>query len=88
MDFMMLLQMSELFNQELGLPGKIPCGQFNMMFDMRNCWPKDAASTKTLALDGWFITLYNIELNRTHLTLSDEVKKEVPSSWNPCALAE
>lgn len=83
-----MLQMSELFNKELGLSGKVPSGQFNVMFDMKKGWPKDAASAKTLALDGWFITLYNIELSRSNIALSEELMKEVPSSWNPSALAE
>lgn len=83
-----MLQMSELFNKELGLSGKVPSGQFNAMFDMKKGWPKDAASAKTLALDGWFITLYNIELSRSNIALSEELMKEVPSSWNPSALAE
>ncbi|KAK7319721.1 hypothetical protein RJT34_04446 [Clitoria ternatea] len=81
-------QMSEHFNQQLSLSGKIPSGLFNSMFDMRKCWPIDAASTKHLAYDGWLITLYKVELDRTNLTLSESVKKEVPSSWNPAALAE
>ncbi|RYR18564.1 hypothetical protein Ahy_B03g063193 isoform C [Arachis hypogaea] len=84
-------QMSEFFNEKLSLSGKIPSGLFNAMFDMRNSWKKDAASTKSLAFDGCFITLYNVELdtnNRTHLTLSQDVKRAVPTSWNPAALAE
>ncbi|KAL2344080.1 hypothetical protein Fmac_005365 [Flemingia macrophylla] len=80
--------MSEHFNKQISLSGKIPSGQFNMMFDMRKCWPIDAASTKNLAYDGWFITLYNVELDRTNITLSENVKKEVPCSWNPAAIAE
>ncbi|XP_054778026.1 MACPF domain-containing protein NSL1-like isoform X2 [Prosopis cineraria] len=79
--------MSEQFNQELSLLGKIPSGLFNVMFDMKHCWSKDASSTKALALDGWFITLYTIEIDKTHMTLSEKVIKEVPSSWNPAALA-
>ncbi|XP_061371447.1 MACPF domain-containing protein NSL1 [Gastrolobium bilobum] len=81
-------QMSEHFNGHLSLSGKIPSGLFNNMFDMRKCWPMDAASTKNLAYDGWYITLYNVELDRTNITLSESVKREVPSSWNPAALAE
>ncbi|KAG5023379.1 hypothetical protein JHK82_019282 [Glycine max] len=81
-------QMSEHFNKQISLSGKIPSGQFNIMFNMKKCWPTDAASTKNLAYDGWFITLYNVELDRTNITLSESVKKEVPCSWNPAALAE
>ncbi|KAE9607224.1 hypothetical protein Lal_00026401 [Lupinus albus] len=87
-DVFSFVQMSEHFNQQLSLSGKIPSGLFNTMFDMRKCWPKDAASTKSLAYDGCFITLYNVELDRTNITLFENVKQEVPSSWNPAALAE
>lgn len=81
-------QMSEQFNQELSLSGKIPSGFFNSMFGYKGCWQKDAPATKNLAFDGWMITLYNIELAKTQIALSEKVKKEVPSSWDPTALAE
>ncbi|CAI9783681.1 unnamed protein product [Fraxinus pennsylvanica] len=81
-------QMSEHFNQELSLSGKIPSGFFNAMFGYKGWWQKDASTTKLLALDGWFISLYTIELARSQITLSDQVKQEVPSSWDPAALAE
>nr|DAD22810.1 TPA_asm: hypothetical protein HUJ06_024273 [Nelumbo nucifera] len=79
--------MSEQLNQELSLSGKIPSGLFNAMFKFQGCWHKDAASTKNLAFDGWFITLYNIELVRSQIVLCEHVKQEVPSSWDPTALA-
>ncbi|XP_022878071.1 MACPF domain-containing protein NSL1-like [Olea europaea var. sylvestris] len=81
-------QMSEHFNQELSLSGKIPSGLFNAMFGLKGCWQKDTSTTKLLALDGWFISLYTIELARSQITLTDRVKKEVPSSWDSAALAE
>ncbi|KAJ6885914.1 MACPF domain-containing protein NSL1-like [Populus alba x Populus x berolinensis] len=87
-DVLSFNQMSEKFNQELCLSGKIPSGLFNTMFDFRGSWQNDAASAKTLAFDGWFITLYNIELERSHITLSEKVKHEVPTTWDPVALAE
>lgn len=80
--------MSEHFNLVQSLSGKIPSGLFNAMFDMKNSLKKDASSTKSLAFDGWFITLYSVESHRAHIILSEKVKKEVPSSWNPAALAE
>ncbi|CAL9015532.1 unnamed protein product [Prunus brigantina] len=80
-------QMSEQYNKELSLSGKIPSGLFNTMFNFSGCWQKDAAPTKTLAFDGWLITLYNIELARSHITLSQNVRREVPSTWEPAALA-
>ncbi|KAK9064258.1 hypothetical protein SSX86_015638 [Deinandra increscens subsp. villosa] len=87
-DVLSFNQMSEQFNQELSLSGKIPSGLFNSMFGYKGCWQKDAPATKNLAFDGWFITLYNIELAKAQIALSEKVKQEVPSSWDPTALAE
>ncbi|XP_057948593.1 MACPF domain-containing protein NSL1 [Malania oleifera] len=87
-DVLSFSQMSEQFNQEFSLCGKIPSGLFNAMFNFKFGWQKDASATKSLALEGWFITLYNIELARSQFTLSEHVKREVPSSWDPAALAE
>lgn len=79
--------MSEHFNQEISLTGKVPSGLFNAMFEFTGSWQKDAANTKTLAFDGVFITLYTVALEKTQMVLSDHVKKAVPSSWDPAALA-
>ncbi|XP_065879157.1 MACPF domain-containing protein NSL1 [Euphorbia lathyris] len=87
-DVLSFNQMSEKFNQDVSLSGKIPSGLFNAMFDFRGFWQKDASSVKSLAYDGWFISLYNIELERSHMTLSDQIKQEVPTSWDATALAE
>ncbi|KAF6159669.1 hypothetical protein GIB67_029927 [Kingdonia uniflora] len=81
------LQMSEQFNQEISLSGKIPSGLFNAMFSFSSCWQKDAANTKTLAFDGWFITLYTVALAKSQIVLRDHVKQAVPSSWDPAILA-
>ncbi|KAL3522322.1 hypothetical protein ACH5RR_015156 [Cinchona calisaya] len=81
-------QMAELINQELSLSGKIPSGLFNAMFNFEGCWKKDAAGTKVLAFDGWFISLYNVELERSQIRLSEKPRQEIPSSWDPAALAE
>ncbi|GAB2298647.1 kinetochore-associated protein nsl1 [Dionaea muscipula] len=87
-DVLSFNQMAEQFNRELGLSGKIPSGIFNMMFKLSRSWQKEVAATKSLAFDGWFITLYTIELARSHIMLSEQVKRDVPSSWDPAALAE
>ena len=79
--------MSEQFNQELSLSGKIPTGHFNAAFEFSGCWQKDAANTKSLAFDGVIITLYSIALEKTQITLCDHVKQAVPSSWDPAALS-
>ncbi|KAH7301113.1 hypothetical protein KP509_23G012600 [Ceratopteris richardii] len=79
--------MSEQFNQALSIPGKIPLGHFNGMFDFSGSWQKDASIVKKLAMDAVCINLYTVELPRTQLILKEEVRAEVPSSWNPAALA-
>ncbi|XP_057792038.1 MACPF domain-containing protein At4g24290 [Salvia miltiorrhiza] len=86
-DVLTFQQMSEQLNQELSLTGKIPSGLFNAMFEFSGCWQKDAAYTKTLAFDGMFITLYTVALEKSQMVLKDHVKKEVPASWEPAALA-
>ncbi|PPR96829.1 hypothetical protein GOBAR_AA23835 [Gossypium barbadense] len=86
-DVISFQQMSERFNHELSLSGKIPSGLFNAMFDFSGCSHKDAVSTKTLAFDGIFITLYTVLLDKSQMVLCDHVKKAVPSSWEPVALA-
>ncbi|OAY33229.1 MACPF domain-containing protein At4g24290 [Manihot esculenta] len=86
-DVLSFQQMSEQFNQELSLSGKIPSGHFNAAFEFTGVWQIDAANTKALAFDGVFITLYNIALEKSQLVLCDHVKKAVPSSWDPAALA-
>ncbi|KAG6528895.1 hypothetical protein ZIOFF_011087 [Zingiber officinale] len=87
-DVLSFNQMAEQFNQNLSTPGKIPSGLFNAMFDFGGCWQKDASATKTLAFDGWYILLYHVELVSSHIVLLDSIKQEVPSSWDPAALAE
>lgn len=86
-DVLSFQQMSEQFNQEISLSGKIPSGLFNSMFEFSGCWQKDAANTKTLAFDGVFITLYTVALEKSQMVLCDNIKNAVPSSWEPAALA-
>ncbi|KAI3451631.1 hypothetical protein Pfo_008296 [Paulownia fortunei] len=86
-DVLAFQQMSEQFNQELSLSGKIPTGHFNAAFEFTGVWQKDAAFTKSLAFDGVFITLYSIALEKSQVSLQDHVKQAVPSSWDPAALA-
>lgn len=86
-DILPFNQMSEQFNQGLSLSGKIPSGFFNSMFNFTGAWQKDALATKSLVLDGWFYTLYTVELPRSQLTLKEHVRTAVPASWDPSALA-
>ncbi|MFS7897356.1 putative membrane attack complex component/perforin (MACPF) domain-containing protein [Helianthus anomalus] len=86
-DVLSFQQMSEQFNQEISLTGKIPSGLFNTMFEFSGSWQKDASSTKTLAFDGVFISLYTVALGKSQMVLCDHVKNAVPSSWEPDLLA-
>ncbi|XP_057858247.2 MACPF domain-containing protein At4g24290 [Cryptomeria japonica] len=86
-DVLSFQQMSEHFNQELKIPGKIPSGFFNAAYDFTSSWQKDASSTKALAFDAWVINLFNVEFTKSQPVLLDEVKQAVPSSWAPTALA-
>lgn len=81
------LQMSELINRRSSLAGKIPSGLFNSMFYFNGCnWARDAAQTKCLALDGFYISLFNLRIDRPSFTLADHVSDAVPPAWDPAAL--
>ncbi|CAG7887503.1 unnamed protein product [Brassica rapa] len=86
-DVLSFQQMTEQFNQELSLAGKIPSGLFNAMFEFSGCWQKDAAYTKNLAFDGIFISFYSVALDKSQMLLREHVKQAVPSTWDPAALA-
>ncbi|EXB37835.1 hypothetical protein L484_003128 [Morus notabilis] len=79
-------QMSELLNQKSSVQGKVPSGYLNSIFEVTGNWFHDVADTKYLAFDGYFISLYNLHLTASPLVLRDEVKKSVPSHWDPAAL--
>lgn len=81
------LEMSEYFNKRSGLSGSIPLGSFNAMFNFSGSWHADAAATKSLAMTGYFIPLYKLQLSRSQLDLRNEIKAAVPYSWDPTALA-
>ncbi|XP_065856968.1 MACPF domain-containing protein At1g14780 isoform X2 [Euphorbia lathyris] len=87
-DILDFQQMSELFNQKSSVPGKIPSGMFNAKFGFEGgSWGADAAQTKCLGLDAYFIVLFDVHIDRYPLLLSQEVRNAVPSSWDPSALA-
>ncbi|XP_042479344.1 MACPF domain-containing protein At1g14780 [Macadamia integrifolia] len=81
-------QMSEYLNQKCSVSGKIPSGLFDAMFGYSgSSWAYDASVTKSLAIDGSYINLFNLHIDRYPLLLSDEVAKAIPCSWDPGALA-
>ncbi|KAF3788350.1 MACPF domain-containing protein [Nymphaea thermarum] len=82
------LIMSELFNQKSSLPGKIPSGLFNSTFGFNSSsWASEMSETKSLAFDGYFISLFNLHIDRYPLLLADHVRDAVPSTWEPPAFA-
>lgn len=81
------MQMSELLNQKSSVQGKIPSGFFNAVFDLSGAWLNDAADARYLAFDGYFISLYYLHLTSSPLLLQENVKKAVPSHWNPAMLS-
>ncbi|KAK9153156.1 hypothetical protein Sjap_000636 [Stephania japonica] len=80
-------EMAELFNSQCGVSGRVPLGSFNSMFNFTGSWPVDAASTKSLVMDGYFIPLFKVQIARPSLVLHEEVKRAVPYSWDPSSLA-
>ncbi|KAL6633585.1 hypothetical protein ACP70R_026256 [Stipagrostis hirtigluma subsp. patula] len=81
-------KMSELFNQRSSVEGKIPSGLFNVTFDLdSSSWAQDASATKCLAMDGYFISLFDLRLDRRPLALAGHVLRDVPTVWDPSAIA-
>lgn len=81
-------KMSEAFNHRNSLAGKIPSGLFNSCFDLESgSWAEDAAATKCLAFDGYFISLLDLRLDCRPLALADHVVGDVPAAWDPAAIA-
>eukprot|EP00250_Pteridium_aquilinum_P008071 c17646_g1_i1 orf=1138-2949(-) len=86
-EVMQFSQMSQWFNQNSSVEGRIPLGLFNAMFDLSGSWQDDANQIKSLAFDGCFITLYKLHMTRSNLVLREDVKNDIPSVWDPQSLA-
>ncbi|KAJ9168643.1 hypothetical protein P3X46_020143 [Hevea brasiliensis] len=80
-------EMAGRFNDKSGISGHIPLGSFNAMFNFTGSWQVDATATKSLAMVGHFISLYNVQLAKVNLVLCEEIKRAVPYSWDPASLA-
>ncbi|GAB4833178.1 hypothetical protein Ancab_031422 [Ancistrocladus abbreviatus] len=81
------LEMVEYFNRKANLSGNVPLGSFNAAFSFTGSKNVDAAATKSLSMDGFFILLARVQLVRWPLVLKENVKKAIPASWDPPALA-
>ncbi|KAK4253395.1 hypothetical protein QN277_010713 [Acacia crassicarpa] len=80
-------EMVEYINKKADLPGDFPLGSFNSSFSFTGSKHIDAAATKTLSSDGFFIPLAKIQLTKSRFTLRENVKKAVPVNWDPPSLA-
>ncbi|GAB2272081.1 hypothetical protein Dimus_006900 [Dionaea muscipula] len=80
-------EMVELFNKRGNLSGDVPLGSFNSAFSFTGSKHVDAAATKSLSMDGFIIPLAKVKLDKSVLVLRDYVKKAIPVTWDPPALA-
>ncbi|KAI5447641.1 variant 3, cinnamoyl-Coa reductase [Lathyrus oleraceus] len=80
-------EMAKYFNERSGIKEKIPLGSFNSMFNFIGSSTVDAAATKSLAMVGYFIPLFEVKLTKPNLVLNEEVRRAVPYSWDPASLA-
>uniref|UniRef100_J3L418 MACPF domain-containing protein n=1 Tax=Oryza brachyantha TaxID=4533 RepID=J3L418_ORYBR len=81
-------KMAECFNRKAGLlETTVPLGSFNSLFSFTGSWKNDAAATKSLAIDGYSVPLFRVKITSGELSLHDSVKRAIPHSWDPSALA-
>lgn len=78
--------MVEYFNGKANLAENLPLGSFNSAFSFTGSRQIDAAATKTLSMDGFFIPLAKLQLIKSPLVLQEKVKRAVPPSWDPPSL--
>ncbi|GBG75376.1 hypothetical protein CBR_g20006 [Chara braunii] len=77
-------QMSERFNNMVGIEGDVPLGLFNAAFNLRG---NEAQETRAMAKDAWIITLYSLHLMAQPLQLTEELTRAIPRTWEPTELA-
>ncbi|KAL2337604.1 hypothetical protein Fmac_012050 [Flemingia macrophylla] len=80
-------EMVEYFNDRANISGSFPLGSFNAAFSFTGSMHVDAAATKSLSSDGFYIPLAKVQLKKSHLTLQENVKRAVPVNWDPPSLA-
>lgn len=79
--------MVEYFNKKANLSGNVPLGSFNAAFSFTGLKHMDSATTKSLYMDAFFISLAKVQLVNSPLVLQENVKRAVPSCWDPPSLA-
>ncbi|KAK8519405.1 hypothetical protein V6N13_133327 [Hibiscus sabdariffa] len=80
-------EMVEYFNKKANVSVGFPLGSFNSAFSFTGSTNIDAAMTKTLAMDGFYIPVARFQLTKTPSALQENVKQAVPTSWEPSTLA-
>ncbi|KAG8077915.1 hypothetical protein GUJ93_ZPchr0007g3203 [Zizania palustris] len=80
-------KMAEYFNRKANLVETVPLGSFNSLFSFTGSWKNDAAATKSLAIDGYSVPLFGVKITSDKLFLQESVKRAIPHSWDPSALA-
>lgn len=79
--------MVDYFNHKANISGKFPLGSFNSAFSFTGSQHVDAATTKTLSSDGFYIPLAKVQLQKSNLMLQENVRRAVPVNWDPPSLA-
>ncbi|XP_022144069.1 MACPF domain-containing protein CAD1-like [Momordica charantia] len=80
-------EMVNYFNQKDGLSEGYTSGSFNSAFGFNGSKQIDAATTKNLSMDGFYIPLAKFQFTKTPLVLQENVKRAIPTSWDPPSLA-
>ncbi|KAH7672510.1 Membrane attack complex component/perforin (MACPF) domain-containing protein [Dioscorea alata] len=80
-------EMAEYFNRKALLSGNTPLGSFNSAFSFTGSKKIDAGATKNLAMDGIVILLCKVLLGKQPSSLLENVKRAVPTSWDPSSLS-
>ncbi|KAA3454631.1 MACPF domain-containing CAD1-like protein [Gossypium australe] len=80
-------EMVEYFNKNANVSGSFPLGSFNSAFSFTGSTNINAATTKTLSMDGFYIPIAKFHLTKSPLVLQENVKQAVPTSWDPSSLS-
>jgi len=79
--------MVDYFNHKASISGNFPLGSFNSAFSFTGSKHVDAAATKTLSSDGFYIPLAKVQIQKSNLMLQENVKRAIPVNWDPQSLA-
>ncbi|XWS35406.1 hypothetical protein CRYUN_Cryun21dG0123600 [Craigia yunnanensis] len=80
-------EMVGYFNEKANVSSGFPLGCFNSAFSFTGSTNVDTVTTKTLSMDGFYIPLAKFQLTKSPSALQENVKRAVPTSWDPPSLA-